>query len=202
MRGPRGWARVVAAEPDQLSLEIESLEAPEPPPPTSLILALPRPKALRRVLAAAASMGVARVDLSNAWRVEKAYFGSPALAPAALDEALRAGCEQGAVTWVPELAVHRRLMPLLDSLPPAAEDPARRLVAHPGAAAIEEAAAGLASAAPALLAVGPEGGWIQREVDTFVERGFTAVSAGASIMRTEVAVPALLAQLALLRRLA
>lgn len=197
VRGPRGWARVVASEPGRLILALEPLGPAAAPPPTSLILALPRPKVLARVLAAAASLGVRRIELTNAWRVEKSYFASPALAPAALEAALRGGCEQGGLTWVPEIAVHRRLMPLLDGL---GDDPALRLIAHPGAPSpIEGAAAGLGSR-PLLLAIGPEGGWIARELASFAERGFTPISAGEAIMRVEVAVSALLAQLALLRR--
>jgi RsmE family RNA methyltransferase len=52
------------------------------------------------------------------------------------------------------------------------------------------------------LAIGPEGGWIDREVDTFVARGFAIVSLGAPILRVEAAVASALGQLALLQRLA
>ena len=51
------------------------------------------------------------------------------------------------------------------------------------------------------IGIGPEGGWIEREVDTFAARGFTIVSLGDAILRTEAAVAGALAQLALLRRL-
>ena len=50
------------------------------------------------------------------------------------------------------------------------------------------------------MAIGPEGGWIQREVDTFAARGFTPVSLGTPILRVEAAVAALLGQIALLAR--
>ena len=46
------------------------------------------------------------------------------------------------------------------------------------------------------------GGWIQRELDTFVERGFQPVSLGTPILRVEAAVATGLAQLMLLDRIA
>ena len=54
---------------------------------------------------------------------------------------------------------------------------------------------------PTTLAIGPEGGWIQREVDTFIARGFTPITLGVPILRVETAVAAALGQLVLLRRI-
>ncbi|MFA6465072.1 MAG: RsmE family RNA methyltransferase, partial [Desulfurivibrionaceae bacterium] len=53
----------------------------------------------------------------------------------------------------------------------------------------------------AILAIGPEGGWVDFEVQHFKEQGFMAFSLGARILRVDTAVPALLAQLSLLRQL-
>ncbi|HUS65687.1 MAG TPA: RsmE family RNA methyltransferase, partial [Kofleriaceae bacterium] len=52
-----------------------------------------------------------------------------------------------------------------------------------------------------IVAIGPEGGWIDRELETFERLGFSAVSLGAAVLRVESAVAATLAQLTLLRRL-
>jgi RsmE family RNA methyltransferase len=94
-------------------------------------------------------------------------------------------------------------MALLDARWPG--PPAVKLIAHPDAPPIEHAVMQLgpplAAAAPLALAIGPEGGWIARELDTFVERGFVAVSLGAPILRVETAVAAALGQLLVLRRL-
>ena len=159
-----------------------------------LVLAVPRPKVLTRVIEMAASFGVARIDLTNAWRVDKSYLASPRLAPDALAYALRFGAEQGATTHIPPLAVHDRLMGLLDARWPGA--PATKLIAHPGAQPIET----VPLTWPLALAIGPEGGWIQRELDTFTERGFTPVSFGQPILRVEQALAVALGQLLLLQR--
>lgn len=197
-RGPRGWARVSAIAGDRVEVAIESLDEPALSPPTALIVAVPRPKVVPRLIAAAASFGVERIDLTRAWRVDRSYLRSPALAPAALEAAAVLGCEQGGHTWVPDLAVHQLFSPMLRDLDIGSRLP---MVAHPGAdQTIEAAAAGLGDR-PATLAIGPEGGWIDREIDGFAGRDFVAVRSGGAILRSEVAVAALLAQLELLRRL-
>lgn len=180
------------------------LERPAPPPlPVHLILAVPRPKVLLRTLAIAASFGVERIELTNSWRVDKSYLGSPALLAESLGRALRDGAEQGGTPRLPAIAVHQRFMAMLDGYPAEApRDPARRyLVAHPGATHFLEEVARPGARLPLTLAIGPEGGWIQRELDTFVARGFSAVSLGPSILRVEAAIAALLGQVQLLRRL-
>jgi RsmE family RNA methyltransferase len=171
--------------------------------PVELVLAIPRPKVLTRVIEAAAAFGVARVALTNAWRVDKSYLRSPRLAADALALAARLGAEQGATTHLPEITVHDRLMQLVDARWPG--PPAVKLLAHPGAPPLEHALAAAApgdATGPVALAIGPEGGWIAREVETFVARGFAPVSIGAPILRGETAVAAALGQLLVLRRLA
>ena len=46
-----------------------------------------------------------------------------------------------------------------------------------------------------LLAIGPEGGWTDDEVELLEERGFRRVSLGPRILRTETAVVVMLARL-------
>jgi RsmE family RNA methyltransferase len=196
--GGIGSAELVADDGTAITLRLAVTEPAPAPLPIELILAVPRPKVLTRVVEAAAAFGVARIELTNAWRVDKSYLRSPRLAPGALALAARLGAEQGATTHLPAIAIHHRLMALLDAR--FAGPPAVKLVAHPGAPPIETAAP--RGDAPIALAIGPEGGWIEREVDTFVERGFAPVALGAQILRVETAVAAALGQLVLLRRLA
>lgn len=199
--GGLGQGEVLAVDGERVSLAV-TIDRPAPPRlPVRLLLAVPRPKVLLRTVAIAASFGVSRIDLTNAWRVDKSYLGSPALAPEALGRAARDGAEQGATTHLPELVVHHRLMAMLDEFPGAQRDPAHAFVlAHPGAAPLERALPP-GDGRAVTVALGPEGGWIQREVDTFAQRGFTPVGLGEAILRVEAAVAALLGQVSLLRRL-
>jgi len=200
--GRKGTAEVVEDDGARMTLRLDWTASPSVPLPIELVLAVPRPKVLLRTLEAAAAFGVTRIDLTNAWRVDKSYLGSPKLEPEALAHATRLGAEQGATTHVPPVATHSRLMSLLDSRWPTGQptdrpaSPATRLLAHPDAPPIERVTLGW----PLTVAIGPEGGWIQREVDTFVDRGFSLVSMGTPILRVESAVSAILGQLLLLNR--
>lgn len=182
-----------------VDLALRWTEPPSAPMPVELVLAVPRPKVLTRVVEAAASFGVTRVHLVNAWRVDKAYLASPRLAPEALRAAARLGAEQGATSHVAEVVVHRRLMAYLDGLGSSDGSRGPRLCAHPRVATTVESVplACATPSAPAVLAIGPEGGWIPREVDTFAARGFTLVALGTPILRVETAVAAALGQVAL-----
>jgi 16S rRNA (uracil1498-N3)-methyltransferase len=202
--GGIGPATVLADDGVTIALRVE-LAAAAPPPwfDVELVLAVPRPKVVTRTIEIAASFAIRRIDLTNAWRVDKSYLGSPRLDPAALALAARLGAEQGATTHVPELAVHDRLMALLDARWPAGDAvPGTRVIAHPAGPPIEAVLVPAGPAAsPLVLAIGPEGGWIDRELDTFVARGFRPASLGAPILRVEAAVAAALGQLLLLHRM-
>ena len=201
-------AEVSAVTEAAVEISFEASDEPaEPLPAVDLVLALPRPKALRRILRLAATMGVGRLDLVNAWRVEKSFFDSPVLAPEAIRRELVLGAEQGGTPRLPEVAVHRLLMPFLETLeilerePGGDRDDRHRLLAHPGAEVPIEGAAGR-EARGSLLAIGPEGGWIEKEVGSFRDLGFRAVTLGPWTLTTEAAVAVALGQLALVSRIA
>ncbi|GAB4523028.1 MAG: 16S rRNA (uracil(1498)-N(3))-methyltransferase [Haliangiales bacterium] len=188
--------------PYRVALDVTLAATTAPAPSVELVLAVPRPKALPRIIQSAAALGVARIDLVNAWRVDKSYLSARKLDPAVLAHHARLGCEQGGGTWVPDVAVHPLLMPFVrDVLPDRLRAVERALIAHPRDAALIEHIVGPGERPRLALAVGPEGGWIERERETFAALGFQAVTCGAQILRVETAVSALLAQLELLARL-
>ena len=136
-----GTGRVTAVDAVSVELVVEGID-PEADrvaagPPVDLILAVPRPKALRRVLRLVATLGVRKLTLTNAWRVEKSYFASPVLAPEAIERELRLGAEQGGTARLPEVTIERLFVPFIERLE--AEPPAgRRWVAHPAGEAIAD----------------------------------------------------------------
>src|SRR5262249_45463998 len=110
VRGPVGDAEVISLTPEEIVVRFEARGPAPAPIAVDLVVAVPRPKVLRRVLHAAAAIGVRRIDLVNAWRVEKSYLGSARLAAESTAFDVRIGAEQGGTTWVPDVVVHPRLM--------------------------------------------------------------------------------------------
>lgn len=202
LNGPLGTATVETLDRSGVTLRLD-LHGPVPEPcPTALILALPRPIMLRRVLAQATALGVDRIFLINANRVEKSFFQASLLQDHAYRSALIQGLEQAVDTRLPEVSIHQRFRPFVEDILPAylADYPVR-LIAHPTAAAPLPEVAPVPLAERAILAIGPEGGWVDFELDRFAACGFQGFTLGPRILRVDSAVPALLAQIELLRRL-
>jgi len=197
--GSIGRAVVRAVEVGRVVLEFAPERPPPAPPGIDLMLALPRPKILKRVLAGAASMGVKRIVLVNAARVEKSYFDSPQLRPETMREHLVLGLEQARDTVLPEILIRPRFRPFVEGELDAVWPGAHRLLADPaGTRTIAQCDCG-SPPERAVLAVGPEGGWVPFERELLVAHGFQLFSAGERILRVDVAVPFLFAQLAMAR---
>jgi RsmE family RNA methyltransferase len=196
VRGGRmGDAEVLSVSEREVVLRPALDRDPPPRAPVDLVLALPRPKILRKVLQAAAAIGVGRLVLVGSWRVEKSYWASPLLAPAALEEELRLGLEQGRDTVAPEVVVRRFFKPFVEDELDALFAGEARLLAHPAATApLASAAAG---AARAVAAIGPEGGFTAYEAAALEARGFAPFSLGPRVLRVDAAVPYVTGQVAL-----
>ncbi|MET0401767.1 MAG: 16S rRNA (uracil(1498)-N(3))-methyltransferase [Cystobacter sp.] len=197
--GQVGTGEVLENTPGLLRLRVTLTEPPPPRAGVDLVLAIPRPKALKRVLPAVAQLGVDRVVLVNAARVEKSYFDSKVLAGDFVQELLLQGLEQARDTRLPEVLVRERFRPFVeDELDPLFGPDALRLLPHPPA--IEPLTrVGVQAAPRVVLAVGPDGGWVPFEAELLGKHGFHPFSLGPRILRVETAVPVLLGQLALLR---
>jgi RsmE family RNA methyltransferase len=192
LNGRIGSGVIRALGAGELEMEVALERDPPAALPLALILALPRPKVLRGVLQGVASMGVKRIVLVNAWRVEKSFWASPALGVAALREQLLLGLEQGGDTVLPALELRTRLKPFVEDEAPALIAGTRALVAHPPAAhPCPHAVAGAVT-----VAVGAEGGFIPYEVELLQAHGFEPVTLGPRPLRVEHAVPALVGRLA------
>ncbi|MCF7826612.1 MAG: 16S rRNA (uracil(1498)-N(3))-methyltransferase [Candidatus Marinimicrobia bacterium] len=166
----------------------------QPPPkslPVTLLLALPRPKMLKRVLQSTTSLGVKQIFLINSHRVEKSFWSSPVLEPEHLHEQLLLGLEQARDTILPEVHLRKLFKPFVEDELPAICKGTRALVAHPASEQIEL----LEANQPTTLAIGPEGGFIPYEVEKLVACGFSPFSLGERILRVETAVAVLLSRL-------
>ncbi len=189
-----GKGRIEKFDNESMEMTVSLDSNPPTPLPLRLILALPRPKVLNRTIAAAASMGIREIDLINSWRVEKSYWSSPRMSESNLRLQCLLGLEQAGDTVLPSIRVHRLFTPfvrkeLRDIVKAFGNGCA--LLAHPGA----EIPAPRNVTKPVILAIGPEGGFIAREVETFLEIGFTAVTLGPRILRVETVIACLTGRL-------
>ena len=189
--GLLGSAQLLRLEAREAELSVSFEHAPPAKLPLTLILALPRPKMLRRVFQTLATMGVPKVILINSYRVEKSFWQTPFLEPAAIREQLILGLEQARDSVLPEIVIEKRFKPFVEDRLPAIADGTLGLVGHPG----EFPACPRAVEQPVTLAIGPEGGWIPYEVDLLRGSGLNPVQLGSRILRVETAVTALLARL-------
>jgi RsmE family RNA methyltransferase len=185
--GMVGKGVVTRLDEHALEMRVTLTDDPPIPIPLTLILALPRPKVLNRVIAGAASLGVKRIHLINAWRVEKSYWKSPKLSGENLRMQSILGLEQAKDTILPAIELHRFFRPFIENY---AGD-ALKFVAHPRAS--EECPRDVQRAVT--LAIGPEGGFIEEEIDSLARAGFTPVTLGARVLRVETAVAALIGRL-------
>lgn len=158
--------------------------------PVHLILALPRPKVLRRMIMDAVTLGVERISLIHSYRVDKSYWQSPFLQQ--LDDYVTLGLEQAGDTIVPEIQLYKRFKPFVeDVLPTLITEQRPAYVAHPYA----EQSMPHAIAHGCNLIVGPEGGFIPYEIELLKKNGCQAMSLGNRILRTETAVSNILGRL-------
>lgn len=174
-----------------VELQVRFDQAPPKPLPLQLIMALPRPKMLKRTLETVATLGVKQLWLINSYRVEKSYWSTPILRPQQMLEHLLLGLEQAGDTRLPRVHLRKRFKPFVEDELPALVRNTRALVAHPYQALPCPASA----AEPTSLAIGPEGGFIPYEVDKLREAGMEAIHLGPRILRVETAVPVLLSRL-------
>jgi 16S rRNA (uracil1498-N3)-methyltransferase len=189
--GSIGTGRIRALSDDHLELAVRLDREPPEPLNVALVVALPRPLVLKRVLLHATSLGVKRIALIHSNRVEKSYWQSGAASPEALNEQLLLGLEQAGDTVLPKLTLHRRFRPFVEDELSGLLTDSQGLVAHPEAK--QDCPRGVEG--PVTLAIGPEGGFVPFEIERFVDRGFLPVRLGARVLRVEAAVPFAIARL-------
>jgi 16S rRNA (uracil1498-N3)-methyltransferase len=191
--GPRGTATVQTIGDETVALRCE-LEAETPPRPNvDLLLAVPRPKVLRRLWAQIAALGVGQIILTNAEKVERNYFDTHILTPETYRPLLIEGLQQTRDTRLPVVSIHRQFKVLIEDQLDALFGSGLRVVADPSAATPLTDVARSGTAERMLLAIGPEGGWNAFELGLLQAHGFQPAGMGPRTLRTDTACVALLA---------
>jgi RsmE family RNA methyltransferase len=184
--GRLGEGTVLSLDADVAVLEVRLDRPPPAPLALRVILALPRPKMLRRILQAVAELGVKELYLINSYRVEKSFWQSPLMNAPRLEAVLREGLEQAGDTILPRIELRPRFRPFVEDELPGLCLGHDALLADPAASAPYPAE----PARPSLLAIGPEGGFIPFERDLLIGAGMRPVRSGTRVLRVETALQA------------
>ena len=188
--GKRYLTEVVEVNEQAIKLKPVKEEAVPVKLAVTLIVAMSRPKVLRRLIMDSVTLGVEKIILLHSYRVDKSYWQTPFLQQ--LDQYVTLGLEQAGDTIAPKIEIYKRFKPFVEDVLPSlitAECPA--YVAHPYA----EMKMPFAIDHPCTIVIGPEGGFIPYEVDLLIKNGCQAVSLGNRILRTETAISYVLGRL-------
>jgi len=191
--GALGVGTVESLDEGRVTLQCE-FEADIPARPrVDLLLALPRPKVMRRLWAQLAALGVGQIILTNAERVERQYFDTHVLAESCYRPLLIEGLQQAGDTRLPSVSTHRQFKVLVEDHLDTLFGDGVRLVADHRATAPVASAIGQSPVARVLVAIGPEGGWNAYELGLLQAHGFQTVGLGPRTLRVDTACTALLA---------
>jgi RsmE family RNA methyltransferase len=192
INGPRGTATVKDLGPSGVRLVFRATQKPDPLPRADLLLALPRPKVMKRLWAQLSALGIGHIILTNAWKVERNYFDTHILDPAVYRPLLIDGLQQAAATRLPRVSIHRRFKPLIEDQLSTLSNADLRIVAHPQAQRSINSTIQNIRPQRVLIATGPEGGWTPYELDLLGQHGFQQARLSSRILRSDTACIAIL----------
>lgn len=180
----KGTVQDLSGQSAQLSVVLD--QDPPAPLPLTLILAMPRPIVLNRLLAAVTTLGIKRLYLFHSHRVEKSYWHSPVLVPDKMAAQCRLGLEQAVDTILPVIELRTRFKAFVEDELPVLIQGTAPFVAHPGGEKLRRGEI----QGPVTLILGPEGGFIPYELDHFRRLGMTFFTLGERVLKVETAVTA------------
>lgn len=172
--------------------QLKNITLNQSPPPKlnlTVILALPRPKVLRRLILDMTAFGVSHIIIINSARTDKSYWGSPLLNR--IDEFVLEGLQQGIDTIPPTITFEKRFKPFVQDELPSIIKHKSSLVLHPYTdMTFRDYVA--KNHLPDVVIVGAEGGFVPYEIELLQSVGVQVATLGERILRTESALNAIL----------
>lgn len=194
--GPQGTAVVERVDSNSVQLDARFDGVSPGRSGRRLILAVPRPKVLRRLLPQIASLGVEELVLLRSWRVRRSHLEADILNPQVYRPLLHDGLMQACLTFEPRVRFEARFRPYVEDRLPAELEEGHAIVAHPRA---ERSLAELSfqPERPLTLVLGPEAGFLDAEVESLQKAGAAPARLAGSILKVETACVSGLAQVEL-----
>ncbi|MGE0268414.1 MAG: 16S rRNA (uracil(1498)-N(3))-methyltransferase [Candidatus Omnitrophota bacterium] len=184
LNGLVGTAEVVNISEESVELDLKLDKQPPRPLDLTLILALPRPIVLNRLLMTVTTLGVKNLFLIHSNQVEKSYWNSPVLDEKSMEEQLILGLEQARDTILPSVNLRKKFKPFVEDELPRIIKGSTALIAHP----VIPHASLKAVYGPVTLMIGPERGFIPYEIEMLQKLGLKTFSMGERILKVETAV--------------
>ncbi|WP_321529675.1 16S rRNA (uracil(1498)-N(3))-methyltransferase [uncultured Desulfuromonas sp.] len=191
LNGQLGTGTITELTDQKLVMKVCCDQTAPSPSCVELVLALPRPKVLKRTLITATTLGIKRIALINSWRVEKSFWQTPLLAQERIREFLVEGLEQCCDTVLPQVDCYPLFKPYAEDVLPGQLVGKQGVVAHPHVEAPHTAPASNRY----VLAIGPEGGFIPYEVNLLLDQGMVPLVLGSRILKVEAAMTSAVARL-------
>ncbi|MBU2887266.1 16S rRNA (uracil(1498)-N(3))-methyltransferase [Gilvimarinus agarilyticus] len=188
INGQTGVGQVIELGSDSVTMSVSLTQEPPAASNISIILALPRPPMLKRILQTISTLGVKELILLQSARVDKSYWQTPQLRENKVREELILGLEQARDTRMPAIHQAKRFRPFIEDELQDFLGERQGFIAHPYAR--QHSPHNVSDSS--VIAIGPEGGFLDKEIDAFEQRGFTGISLGPRILRVETAVTYLL----------
>ena len=191
LNGKIGTGTIVNMNSEYIEMKIELTQDPPDPSNIQLILAMPRPKVFKRIIQDVTTMGIKKIYIIKTWRVEKSFWNSPVLEEEKLFEHMILGLEQAKDTILPQIDIVKLFKPFVEDEIPDIIKGTKAIVGHP----IADIECPRNINSKVTLAIGPEGGFIDYEIEMLKKQGFEIVTLGNRILRVENAVPYIIGRL-------
>lgn len=187
VNGPSGYGRIKKIDTQGITLSWEKAAERKALYPVTLLVGYTRPVSSKRILRETVSLGVERIIFCATDTGEKSYRGSSLWKKGGYRKYLIDGAQQAGETAIPEIHFYSNVKAVLEAIPP--EEKSDFLVLD-NIQPTESLSCWVSDNDSAFLAIGSERGWSNSERDLFRQRGFTALSLGNRILRTETACSA------------
>ena len=189
INGNLGRGKVIGLDDKSITLTTILDVTPPKPENIKLVVALPRPQTLKKVLYSATTYGVKDITFINSNKVEKSYWQSPLINTDKYMNTITDALQQSCDTIVPSVNFEKRFRPFVEDILPEIVKERTTVLFHPTDSEFNYSKD---NESGYTIIIGPEGGFTPYEVDKFIEIGCKLANLGERILRVEHAVDAVL----------
>jgi 16S rRNA (uracil1498-N3)-methyltransferase len=208
LNGKRGRAQVHTCSSDRIELEVVLHKEPPIRDNTSILIAIPRPQTIKKVIQTVACYGAQELHFVSSQACQASYRQSKSLNREMLDKETFLGLQQAFDCIAPKIFIHDNLSDGLRALSVENSQNKNTLMLCAHTYNFESQHAHMHRLANVklhhvndkiIMALGPEAGWTNNEVSIFQNEGYRLISLGERIYRVETALALLLGQILFLR---